>query len=193
MTEGGEQSRYGNKKDREVFVKQEGIVKNWISSFEGYIAAALLVLLTLLLSFQVFTRFVLGTGISWSEELSRYIYIWSIYFGCSLATREDKHIRVTAQLEFLPKKLKAWVVTISDLLWIGFSGVVTYFGFQLVVSMIEFPFYSQTMGFNLLWVYAIVPLGYALMTLHVVLLVAKRIKHIVKREDIEISDSRLNL
>mgnify|MGYP000963276912 FL=1 len=82
-------------------------------SLEGYIAAALLVFLTILLSLQVFARFVLGTGVSWSEELSRYIYVWSIYFGCVLATKEDKHIRVTAQLDLLPKKVKNWIVSID--------------------------------------------------------------------------------
>ncbi|MFA6505777.1 MAG: TRAP transporter small permease [Treponemataceae bacterium] len=164
-----------------------------LSDLEGVIAAILLILLTVLLSAQVFARYVLGTGVSWSEELSRYMYIWSIYFGCALATKEDKHIRVTAHLEFLPKRLKAWIVTLSDLTWIAFSGVVAYFGLQLVLSMAEYPFYSQTMGFNLMWVYAIVPIGYALMMIHVVILVVKRFKRIFKHEDIEIVDSRLTL
>jgi len=160
-------------------------------SLEGYVAAALLVFLTLLLSLQVFARFVLGTGVSWSEELSRYFYVWSIYFGCILATKEDKHIRVTAQLDLLPERIKNWVISIGDIVWILFSGVVTYFGFQMAASMFEFPFYSQTMGFNLVWVYAIVPLGHGLMTIYVVLIVARRVKKLIRREKVEITDSRM--
>jgi TRAP-type C4-dicarboxylate transport system permease small subunit len=162
-------------------------------SFESYIAALLLISLTVLLTLQVVARFGFNTGVSWSEELSRYFYVWAIYFGCVLATREDKHIRVTAQLDFLPKKLRAWIITLGDIVWIIFGGVVTYFGFQMVLSMFEYPFYSQTMGFNLMWIYAIVPLGYALMTVHVVRLVIRRIKKLMKKEDVEIADSRLIL
>lgn len=164
-----------------------------IFAFEEFLASILLVLLTVLLSVQVLIRFIFGTGVSWSEELSRYIYIWSIYFGCALATKEDKHIRVTAQLEFLPKKVKAWVVTISDLAWVAFNAVVAYFGLQMVLSMAEYPFNSQTMGFNLMWAYAIVPVGYALMMLHVAVLVVKRFARIFKHQDVEIADSRLNM
>lgn len=162
-------------------------------SLEGYIAAFLLFSLTVLLSIQIFARYILGTGVSWSEEMSRYLFVWSIYFGCTLAAREDKHIRVTAQLGLLPKKLRAWIVTLSDVVWIAFSAVVTFFGLIYVGSMFEYPFYSQTMGFNLAWVYAIVPLGYFLMTLHVIILVIRRIKRLVKRENVEIVDSRLTL
>lgn len=162
-------------------------------SYESYIAALLLILLTILLSLQVVARYIFNTGVSWSEELSRYFYVWAIYFGCVLATREDKHIRVTAQLDLLPKKLRAWIITFGDLVWIVFGGVVTFFGFQMTLSMFEFPFFSQTMGFNLMWIYAIVPVGYALMTVHVVRLVVKRVRKIIKKEDVEITDSRLNV
>lgn len=89
--------------------------------------------------------------------------------------------------------MKSWIISLGGIVWILFSGVVTYFGFQLVVSMFEFPFYSQTMGFNLVWIYAIVPIGYALMTMYVILLIVKRIKKIIKRQDVEIVDSRLTM
>jgi TRAP-type C4-dicarboxylate transport system permease small subunit len=149
--------------------------------------------LTVLLAVQVFTRFVLRTGVSWSEELSRYMFVWSIYFGCILAAKEDKHIRVTAQLMFLSERKKAWLISISDIIWVIFNGLVAFFGLTYILSMFEYPFYSQTMGFNLVWMYAIVPLSYALMGIYVVILIYKRIRDLLKKEKVNIIDSRLNM
>jgi TRAP-type C4-dicarboxylate transport system permease small subunit len=162
-------------------------------SIEGYIAAILLFTLTVLLAIQVFVRFVFGGGIAWSEELSRYMFVWSIYFGCIVAAKEDKHIRVTAQLMFLSERKKAWLISASDIIWIIFNGLLAYFGFTYILSMFEFPFYSQTMGFNLAWVYAIVPLAYFLMLVYVALLIVKRVRDLLKSRNVNIVDSRLNM
>jgi TRAP-type C4-dicarboxylate transport system permease small subunit len=160
---------------------------------EAYLAAFLLFFLTILLCIQVFVRFVLGGGFSWTEELSRYLFVWSIYFGCILAAKEDKHIRVTAQFMVLPKRVEAIVITIGDIIWVIFNGLVAFFSFNYVVSMFRFPFISQTMGFNLAWVYTIVPIAYALMLIYVVLLIQKRILKLINKEEVTITDSRMDV
>lgn len=160
---------------------------------EAYIAAFLLFFLTGLLSIQVIVRFVFGGGLGWTEELSRYMFVWSIYFGCVLAAKEDKHIRVTAQFMALPKKLEALVITVGDVIWVVFNAMVAFFSFNYVMSMFKFPFISQTMGFNLAWVYAIVPIAYALMLVYAVLLIYRRVRKLVKKEDVTITDSRMDV
>ncbi|MCL2382240.1 MAG: TRAP transporter small permease [Treponema sp.] len=160
---------------------------------EKYIAAFLLIFLTILLSIQVFVRFVFAGGLAWTEELSRYVFVWAVYFGAILGVKEDKHIRVTAQFLLMPKRMENVVLIIADIGWIVFNGVVAFFGLNFVLSFFRFPFISQTMGFNLAWVYAIVPLAYTFMLLYVVILVYKRIKRFIRREDVQTVDSRMNL
>jgi TRAP-type C4-dicarboxylate transport system permease small subunit len=162
-------------------------------SIEGYIAAVLLFFLTILLSIQVFARFATGSTVTWTEEISRYMFVWSIYFGCILAAKEDRHIRVTIQLTFLPERLRGWIITLSDIVWVIFNAAIAYFGITYILSMFDFPLYSPTMGFNLVWIYTIVPIAYALMCLHVIVLVYKRIKNLLSRKKVDIVDSRLNV
>jgi TRAP-type C4-dicarboxylate transport system permease small subunit len=158
---------------------------------EGYIAAVLLFLLTILLAIQVVVRFVFGGGLGWTEEFSRYMFVWSIYFGCILAAKEDKHIRVTAQFLALPKRVEAIIITIGDVVWVAFNGLVAFFSFNYVISMFKYPYTSPTMGFNLSWIYTIVPLAYGLMMIYVILLIYKRIQKLLRKEEIIITDSRL--
>ena len=160
---------------------------------ESYVAAILLLFLTVLLSIQVFVRYVLGGGLAWSEELSRYMFVWSIYFGCILAAREDKHIRVTAQFLLVPKRVEGIIITIADIVWVLFNGIVAFFSFRYIISMFSFPFISPTMKINLVWVYTIIPIAYTLMLVYVVILIYKRIKKLLKKEEITIIDSRLNV
>ena len=159
-------------------------------SIEAYIAAFLLCVLAILLGLQVFFRFGLNKSITWSEEMARYVFVWTIYFGCILAAKEDKHIRVTAHFTLFPPKVQTWTITIADLLWIGFNLIMAYVAAKFVLSMLEFPFYSQTMGFNLFYIYAIVPLAYFLMAVRILQLMINRLK---QHKQVHIKDSRLDL
>jgi TRAP-type C4-dicarboxylate transport system permease small subunit len=159
---------------------------------EEAISAFLLAVLTVLLFIQIIARYFFGTGVDWSEELSRYFFVWSTYFGCAVAAKGDKHIRVTAQLMFLSERQKAWLISVSDILWVAFCVLLFVFGFRYVASMFEYPFSSPSMKFNLAWVYAIVPLSYALMCVHVVVLIVSRIRKLLAKQNVEIADSRMN-
>ena len=44
-----------------------------------------MLLLILVVSIQVFCRYVLQDSLAWTEELARYLIIWSVLFGCSFA------------------------------------------------------------------------------------------------------------
>src|SRR5215217_5315414 len=56
---------------------------------------ASLVALTIAVTFlQVLFRYVLGSSLTWSEELSRYVFVWIIFIGVSVATRRGEHILV---------------------------------------------------------------------------------------------------
>ena len=73
---------------------------------EEYFGVALLVALGILLSAQVFMRFVLGLGYSWMEEIIRMLFIWVIFVGAVAAMRRNLHIRVEAGLLLLPKPVR---------------------------------------------------------------------------------------
>ena len=55
---------------------------------------------------QVFTRFVLNNSLSWTEELSRYTFIWSNFLGAISCTKKGTHAVVTIITDSLEKKKK---------------------------------------------------------------------------------------
>lgn len=160
--------------------------------FEGHLTSFFFIILIILLSTQVFFRFVLNKNISWSEEVSRFVFVWAMYFGFALAANKDRHIRVIAHFIYLPKRMEVILLTISDLLWVVYNILLIYVSFQYLLSMIEFPYYSQTIRINLLYIYLIVPIGFCLMTIRIVQNIFKRLHKEISVEE-EIIDQRKNL
>ena len=56
----------------------------WLDdNLEEALLIALLVTMTLLMGLQVFSRYILNASLSWSEELTRYLFIWSGFLSIS--------------------------------------------------------------------------------------------------------------
>ena len=66
-------------------------------NFEEYACAILMGLMIVCLTLQVFMRFIFGTALAWTEELSRFSFLWSVYMGAALAVKRGGHVRITAQ------------------------------------------------------------------------------------------------
>jgi TRAP-type C4-dicarboxylate transport system permease small subunit len=160
------------------------------SSPDTTITAILFIVLIALLAMQVFLRYVVNKSVSWSEEVSRWFFIWIIYFGCMLAAKDEKHIRVTVQLNKLPKKVQKIVITIGDLIWVAFSIALGVLGLQMVLEMFRYPIRSNTTGLNMVFVYAIIPISFFTMAVWVIRSIIRRFKG---GDGFELGDSRLDV
>lgn len=133
-------------------------------------------LLIVVMFLQVFARYALGKSIAWAEEISRFAFVWTVFLGIDLATRSDRHIRVTFQLKFLPPALRKATIILADLIWLAFNVVISVEAVKFVHTMFRFPYHSQTLKINLAYVYLIVPLGFVLFSIRVFQVITRRIK-----------------
>ncbi|WP_176555723.1 TRAP transporter small permease [Virgibacillus ndiopensis] len=63
----------------------------------------------------------------WTEELTRYLFVYSIAFGAPVAMERRGYIRVDLLVDFLPKKFKKYYEAFIYLVLGVFSGMlVTY-------------------------------------------------------------------
>ena len=59
-------------------------VLHWIDEYlEETLLVAALAAMAVIMGIQVFSRYVLGASLSWSEELTRYIFIWAGFLSVS--------------------------------------------------------------------------------------------------------------
>jgi len=134
--------------------------------FELVFANLSLALLVLVLALQVFFRYVLHTGLTWSEEMSRFAFVWFVYISASLAAQRGTHIRVTMFVRWFPGGRHV-ALAFADAIWIVFNAFVVVAGVMLIQRMLKFPVYSTALFLPLAWLYTIIPLAHALMILRI--------------------------
>ena len=77
------------------------IIKWLDDNFEEFILVILLLAMTLIMGIQVFTRYLLGNSLAWSEEITRYLFIWSGFISVSYCTKKCISIKIEQYLSFL--------------------------------------------------------------------------------------------
>ncbi|GAA2175522.1 TRAP transporter small permease [Agrococcus versicolor] len=87
------------------------------------ICVVLFAMLVLLVTWQVFTRLVLGDPSIWTEELARYTFVWVSLIGIALAVSEKADVVMEFVVERLPKAVQritdvlAYLATLAFVLY----------------------------------------------------------------------------
>ena len=59
-------------------------ILHWLDeNLEEFLLVLFLILMTLIMGVQVLSRYILGASLSWSEELTRYLFVWSGFLSVS--------------------------------------------------------------------------------------------------------------
>jgi TRAP-type C4-dicarboxylate transport system permease small subunit len=103
-----------------------------ISTAALYVAGFFLVLMTIIVFWQVFTRYVLNWSNAWTELTSILLMSWFIFLGAAVGVRENYHLGFDVLLYVLPKGSKRVLRTISDIVVFGFAIGMVIYGTQLV-------------------------------------------------------------
>ncbi len=126
------------------------------------IGVVLILTISVVLSIQVFMRYVMGASLSWSEELARYLFIWLIYIGISYGAKVMRHIKIDAGLFLFPKKIRPYIVITGDILFLIFSITVVIYSSKLIQRQIMIGQTSPAMNIPMALVYAAPAVGFAL-------------------------------
>lgn len=109
---------------------------------------------------QIVAR-VFFTALSWTEELSRYLLVWSSFLGASLAYHRGSHIAVTFFTERLSPATKQKVGIAAVL----FSLIFFVLGFWYGIEMIKMQVFQVSPSLNLPMkdVYLVIPISFGFM------------------------------
>ena len=131
-------------------------VKKFMIKLLAGIATVLLSAMTLLVLYQVFTRYVLNSPAAFTEELVRYFLIWTGFIGAAYAFFTRQHMCLVLVRDSLNPAGRRILMTLVDLLILLFAlFVITIGGFKLALSAEKV--YSALLGIPRSLVYAMAP------------------------------------
>ena len=91
-----------------------GAVDRAIGSVVEPLAALLVVVEIAILSAGVFTRYVLGNPLVWSDELATIVFLWLAMLGAVVAYRRGEHIALSVLVRRSPPRTRAILEAISS-------------------------------------------------------------------------------
>ncbi|GAK54536.1 hypothetical protein U14_05823 [Candidatus Moduliflexus flocculans] len=108
-------------------------VMNIVHLVMGYIAIFQLIAMVILISVQVFCRYVLNFSISWVEEVCLLLMVWFSFIAMAIGVKNKLHISIELFVMWLPKRVQNGIIAkISDVSIIAIGFVLIYHGILLV-------------------------------------------------------------
>lgn len=93
----------------------------YLDLYETASFVVLLSVMTIVVFIQVICRYILKASLPWSEEVSRYCMIYTVFIGVGAGLKAGTHTGVDALVMVFPPSIKWWVILIEKVLCFALS------------------------------------------------------------------------
>lgn len=139
---------------------------SWYNAFEQYLAGGLIAALFLVLNLQIFTRYVLGSPLSWTEEVARYLFVWMVFIGSAAAMLDRSHVAIEMFVDALEPRARLLIRLVSDVLCLSFLVIFAYWSSKTLSRVWAIPSSALELPSGIL--YSSVPISVSLMIVRLV-------------------------
>ncbi len=110
---------------------------HWLdANLEEFLLVLMLVAMTFIMGIQVFFRYVLGMSLSWSEELTRYIFIWCGFLSVSYCSKRCLSIKIEQFVAVFSRRTKALIKVINHTCELIFFLFLLPYAFSYMMSAV---------------------------------------------------------
>lgn len=102
---------------------------------------------------NVVLRYGFNSGITVSDEMSRYCFIWLTYIGAMVAMRDGAHLGVDTLIRRLPRMGRKFCFALNQLLML-FCNVLFFMG-TFEMHELQRTNISPVVGISMIWIYGI--------------------------------------
>ena len=134
------------------------IVFNKVNKALEWFMIIIFALLVLDVLFQVFSRYMLGTSFTWTEEFARFALIWMTVLGAAYLNAKREHLSMDFLYQKFSKTNQRKVSILIEVLIFLFALIVMVIGgLNLVYTTLHLEQLSGTLRIPLGYVYAVMP------------------------------------
>ena len=128
------------------------------------VIVAMLGVMVIVTTAQIICR-TAGSALQWSEEVNRYLLIWSTFLGASCVYKAGTHISITfVQAFFSPKVQRIIRIMVHVICILAFCAIV-YYGFVYAGKQAQL---APALRIPMKYMYMSVPIGFGLMIIHAI-------------------------
>jgi TRAP-type C4-dicarboxylate transport system permease small subunit len=128
-----------------------------------WVCLGLMLVLVVDVFLGVWSRYVLQATFQWYDEVARLCFVWMVFLGAASAVRRGAHFRLHLLIDRLGPRLRRATDLVVGLLVVAFGGVLVAGG--LAMWPVARRQVSDSLELSMVWFYAALPVGGALMIL----------------------------
>ena len=122
------------------------------------VAGTVIILMTLLSTWQVIARYILNDPSTLSEEIIRYMLIWFTLLAAAYVFGRNKHIAIVFVREQMSRKIQVVLAYLSQIAILLTAAVVFIYG-GIRITMLTIPQIAPATGISMGFVYASLPVS----------------------------------
>ncbi len=112
-------------------------IRSCLNKMLAVVVSALLIVMTVLVLWQVFTRYVLNNPAIFTEELVIIILVWTSFMGAAYAFGRREHMALVFLRDKLNGKPKKVIAAVIDVITIAFIVFILIFGGNKITASVQ--------------------------------------------------------
>lgn len=146
-----------------IIIKLLFKLDNFLAKTEGVCAVSILIVMLGFASLQVILRNFFHTGVEWGDVFVRHLVLWVGFFGATISSKKNQHIRIDALTKVIPPRFLPLVEIFVALFCIIVASLLTMAAYKF---MSDERMASETLFLNVkTWVMiSIMPIGFGIIT-----------------------------
>ena len=141
---------------------------HWLDeNLEEFLLVVMLAAMTLIMGIQIFSRYALGQSLSWSEEVTRFLFIWSGFLSVSYCSKKCLSIKIEQFVAAFPRRGKALFKVVNHTFELIFFLYMIPFAYSYMMSAIHSGQLSPACGIPMYYIQAAPFVSFLLVTFRI--------------------------
>lgn len=153
----------------------------WLDNYlEEAILVLLLTAIAVVMGMQVFSRYFLSYPLSWTEELSQYMFVWATFLSISYCVKKRRSIKIEQFLMVLPHRGQAVLRLLRHTLVFVFCLIMIPYSLTFVGQAVDSQATSAALHIPLYFIQSAPLVGFVLLAIRVAQAWLREAKNTVK-------------
>ena len=142
----------------------------------GMVSGLGILAMGLILTYEVMCRYLFNAPTIWAQEISIYLYMWTMLAAASYTLQMGKHVHVDLLIERLPTRVKTLFEIATSAVGVLFCAIVSVQAYQMIAATVQFGKVSATPLRVPLWIpQSALLMGFVLLTFQFALILVDRV------------------
>ena len=150
----------------------------------GYVSGLGILLMGLMLFYEVVCRYFFRSPTIWAQEMSIYLFMWTMLAGGAYTLQQGKHVRIDLVIEHLSLRTQHFLEMITSVAGMVFCAVITWQAYEMIAASIGYNKVSATLLRVPMWIPQMaLLLGFALLTLQFAFIIVDRFNSVFGKNE----------